>query len=36
VARTAGQVAQRLPGVLKDIESTGQQVRERLGRTLKR
>jgi hypothetical protein len=29
-------VAQRLPGVLKDIESTGQQVRERLGRTLKR
>jgi len=36
VARTAGQVAQRLPGVLKEIESTGQQVRERLGRTLKR
>ena len=36
VVRTAGQVAQRLPGVLKDIESTGKQVRDYLGRPLKR
>ncbi|MCO5975403.1 TerB family tellurite resistance protein [Ideonella oryzae] len=36
VVRTAAKVAERLPGLLQDIESTGQQVRKRLGRALKR
>lgn len=36
VVRTAAKVAERLPGVLQDIGSTGQQVRKRLGRALKR
>lgn len=36
VVRTASKVAERLPELLQDIESTGQQVRKRLGRALKR
>lgn len=36
VARTASKVAERLPELLQDIESTGQRVRKRLGRALKR
>lgn len=36
VVRTASKVAERLPELLQDIESTGQRVRKRLGRALKR